>query len=161
MTAAFETGASTSTANIHTGAFSHARIRVAGQTGDEWDHINARLDELIRLPQGWDGYEGLPVSFQNAAFAAKMLESVFSPMIDLPLPHCVPGPSGDLQLEWHANRYEVELHILRPNHVMAWRLTPELTPDGEEVELRTDFTIVAQWLDELVDQNIAADAAAA
>ena len=61
--------------------------------------VTERLQELRRLPDGWDGYAGKPVSLVNAITALRILEVILSD--DAPPPQIVPGPGGDLQIEWH------------------------------------------------------------
>lgn len=115
--------------------------------------VTDRLDELCKLPFGWDGYCAIPVAFSNANFALNMLNSVCPTDISA-LPQIVPGINGDLQVEWHTGDTDIELHVIRPNKVHAWRcsrLTPE---DGEEFNLTTDFTIVAHWLADLSGDTV-------
>lgn len=118
-----------------------------------------RLEELIRLKHGWDGYQAVPVSFNTAYFAMQMLESICSD--DTEAPQIVPGTNGDLQIEWHDVCGDIELDVRGPNQVFAWRLTPETGPDGQELRLRNDFHAVAIWLKELTEPAIAPIAAAA
>jgi hypothetical protein len=135
-----------------------ASRKIVTQTSEElWSRVTKRLDELIRLGQGWDGYAGLPVSFVNATFALRMLESICDPRS--PVPQIVPGSSGDLQVEWHTLRGDVELDVRAPNDVLAWRAKS----DGaeEELHLTNDFSTVVIWLNELAEPSIAIKAAAA
>jgi hypothetical protein len=127
----------------------------------DWkDDVEAKLEALIRLPDGWDGYQGVPVSFANAVFSLRMLESVCD--TDSPSPQIVPGTNGDLQLEWHLPGGDVELHVRAPNDVLAWRAIERGTGVlEEELPLRTDFTSVAGWIRELAEDSIAPAAAAA
>ncbi len=118
-----------------------------------------RLDVLCRLEAGWDGYVAPPVSFSNAHFALSMLASAWPP--DAPPPQIVPGSSGDLQVEWHSDTTDIELHVRGPNDVVAWRFTEGAGEDGEEYHLTTDFEIVARWLAELSETSGAARSAAA
>ena len=121
--------------------------------------VEARLQELVRLARGWDGYQGQPVSFGNAVFAFRMLESTCSE--DTPVPEIVPGSSGDLQLEWHLSGGEIELHVRAPNDVHAWRFLAGDSQLQEELTLSTDFSLVARWLRDLTETSLASRAAAA
>ncbi len=124
----------------------------------EWrDAAIARLNELVRLDRGWDGYRGLPVSFENANFALRMLEATCR--ADAPVPQIVPGANGDLQIEWHAQNTDIELHVRAPNDVHAWRMTPATQPNGEEIFLTNDFTVVANWVKEIAEPANATAAA--
>jgi hypothetical protein len=117
--------------------------------------VKGRLEEIVRLPEGWDGYQGRPVSFGNALFAVRVLESICA--IDAPPPEIVPGCSGDLQIEWHLPGGDIELHVRAPNDVHAWRSMPS----DEELILSTDFSAVADWLRDLTEAPLAPDSAAA
>jgi hypothetical protein len=121
------------------------------------DGVTARFNELVRLPSGWDGYNGLPVSFVNANFTLRMLEAVCD--AKAPGPQVVPGKDGDLQIEWHTISADVEIHVLAPNQVVAWR--QQVGRDDEELRLSNDFTVVTRWISELVEPARASGAAAA
>lgn len=127
---------------------------------EEWrESVQERLQELIRLDRGWDGYEGLPVSFVNAVFALRMLESVCR--AETHSPEIVPGVSGDLQVEWHTFKGDIELHVRAPNDVHAWRSKSDDDADGEELELTNDFSVIATWVRELTEPPVALRTAAA
>ena len=118
--------------------------------GQKWrEPVIRRLNELTALQLGWDGYEGIPVSFQNAYFAMEMLDACCRG--DAPAPQIVPGSSGDLQIEWHLERGDIELHILGPNDVHAWHADENTGFDGEEVPLTNDFTAVVKWIKNLME----------
>jgi hypothetical protein len=110
-----------------------------------------RLNELVRLERGWDGYRGAPISFENAHFALCMLDAVCG--FDAPVPEIVPGTDGDLQVEWHTHDTDIELHVHAPNDVIAWRTTALTRPDGEEIALRNDFSDVAAWIREITEPS--------
>lgn len=133
--------------------------RLAALVGDWRPAVEARLQELIRLLHGWDGYRGHPVTFANAVFAFSVLESTCAG--DTPAPEIVPGSSGDLQLEWHLPNGEIELHVRAPNDVHAWRFVAGDSPLEEELILSTDFSLVASWLRDLTEASLAPHAAAA
>lgn len=134
--------------------------KFATQPIAEWrGTAKERLEELMQLKLGWDGYRGVAVSSSNAHFALSMLESICG--IHTPAPQIVPGSSGDLQVEWHTLRGDIELHVKAPNVVSAWRLIPNGDPDGEEIDLTNDFAIVGKWVKEMTEPVIAARAATA
>lgn len=118
-----------------------------------------RLNHLTRLAIGWDGYKGQPVAFDNANFALRLLESVCDS--NTTCPQLVPGPSGDLQIEWHSKGIDIEVRVHEPNKVTAWRCSDSTDLDGEEIKLRNDFTVVAQWVREMTEQLCASESAAA
>ncbi len=121
--------------------------------------VKAQLSELVKLDEGWDGYSAPPVAFVNANFALRMLEAACA--ADAPVPQIVPGSSGDLQIEWHTTRGDIELHVLGPNNVHAWRCTDSTAPAGEEINLTVDFTTIADWLKDITELPSAASVAAA
>jgi hypothetical protein len=121
--------------------------------------VRKRLEELIRLPVGWDGYSGVPVSLENAMFAWRMLEAVLG--VAAAPPQVVPGSSGDLQIEWHTLSGDVELHVQGPNRVHAWRRMADAAGDGEDLNLTNDFATVAIWLKDITEPSLAAQPAAA
>lgn len=122
--------------------------------------IEGRLEKLIRLDPGWDGYQGKPVRFETAVFALRVLEWTWK--AGTPPPEIVPGTDGDLQLEWHLEFGDVELHVHSPNRVTAWRrLVTETASFEEEKPLTTDFSTVASWIKCLMEAHLAPRAAAA
>jgi hypothetical protein len=118
-----------------------------------------RLNHLCRLPIGWNGYGAGPVNFNTANFALRLLESVCN--ASTPVPSIVPGASGDLQIEWHLEAGDVELHIRAPNDVHAWCETAGAEQGSQEAQLTIDFTTVAQWIKSLVESPRAPTEAAA
>jgi hypothetical protein len=119
----------------------------------------ANLEELVRLPIGWDGYKGLPVSLLNANFALRMLDVICGSGAEAP--QIVPGLEGDLQIEWHTLKGDVELHVLGPNKVHGWRRLVRPVPREDELELEIDFSTVGAWVREITEQPRAVDVAAA
>jgi len=118
-----------------------------------WDAgITEKLQDHIKLKRGWDGYRAMPVSFTTAVFALRMLEKICGP--GAPAPAIVPGVEGDLQLEWHTAKGDIELHVLAPNVVHAWHAkVDDDNPDGEEKELKTDFSIVVEWVKDITEHH--------
>jgi len=104
-----------------------------------------KLKELTQLPLGWDGYQGVPVNIENASLALRVLNTVNGPTT----PQIVPGPDGDLQIEWHTLKGDIELYVRAPNNVHAWRALANGEPDGEELELTDDFSAIAAWVREI------------
>jgi hypothetical protein len=118
----------------------------------EWrSEVEARLSELAQLERGWDGYQGVPVSFATANFALRMLEATCG--TEAPTPQIVPGTCGDLQVEWHVENTDIEIHVRAPYDVHAWRLSPQTGGDGEEVILTTNFIKISEWVKELAEPS--------
>jgi hypothetical protein len=78
--------------------------------------VTERLKELVSLNTGWDGYNAVPVSTENAVFALKFIRDICSD--EIPFPQIVPGTKGDLQLEWHFRINKIEVHIYKPDDIM-------------------------------------------
>lgn len=124
-----------------------------------WPCVVERLNELRKLPVGWDGYHAPPVSVANANFAASMLNSACPQ--GAPEPQIVPGSSGDLQIEWHTETTDIELHVRAPNDVDAWRAVTSAPEREEQLHLTMDFSVVAGWLAELSETPVATRSSAA
>ena len=131
-----------------------ARLRPAGYPDSAWWHaLEDRFNELTSLPLGWDGYAGQPVAFTCATFAAQLLERLCDP--GEPPPALVPGSDGTLQIEWHRDQYDIEVDVLGPYRAIACR--HDCLTDGiEEVELGTDYAIVASWMADMKARRVAA-----
>lgn len=134
-----------------------SRLMVTEPVAEWHSAVVARLGELIRLPPGWDGYRGEPVSFLIANFTLRMLEAVCGN--DTPAPQIVPGSSGDVQIEWHTPCGQIELHVRAPNDVLAWHRNANTGADGEEIALSNDFIRVVRWIEDLERDGAAAAAA--
>lgn len=130
--------------------------RVMQTSSLSWDGEAAmRLGELMRLPDNWDGYGSAPIGFQVAHFAMNMLGSACPR--SAPAPQIVPGNNGDVQIEWHTLEYDIEMHIVAPFNVRAYRLHGG---EEEELVLTNEFSRVAEWLSDL-ETAVAARSAAA
>ncbi|GAK33237.1 hypothetical protein JCM17846_18660 [Iodidimonas nitroreducens] len=143
--------------NISSLPSSGTQLRVPSHNSLWVRELGSRLNELTSLPRGWDGYEGLPVSFRCADFAANLIERLYVDGVDAP--QLVPGADGTVQIEWHMNHLDIEIDILAPYKVMATRYD-HLTGAEEELELGTDFTRLAIWVAMLGDDRSALRAAA-
>lgn len=128
-----------------------ARLIVEQPSGSWFEEVGTRLNDLCALERGWDGYTGEPVNFETANFAVSILNSVM--IDDFPTPQIIPGTGGDLQIEWHLDDVDIELHVKKPNDVEAWREDATQCPDGEEVELTSDFIVVAQWIEQVAERT--------
>lgn len=158
-TSAFSVGSSSGSPKVLNFAPPVARITM-NDTSNPWARdLERQLESLIQLREGWDGYRARPVSFSIAVFAHNMLGRLF--LQGLPPPDLVPGYAGDVQAEWHIGNTDIELHVRAPNNVIAWRATPATGEDGEEIELKNDFTVVGDWIKQLVEADHANAAAAA
>lgn len=149
---------SSSTNNVVPISSRPVRILISEYNSPWLDEVTDRLQKLIRLRPGWDGYQGRPVSFLSANFALQMLNNICGP--ETRTPQIVPGTAGDLQIEWHTQQGDIELYVMSPNNVHAWRALSGGNPEGEELKLTVDFAAVAQWVRDITEPPIAAAAAA-
>ena len=117
-----------------------------------------KLEHLLGLEYGWDGYNAESVSFSNANFALRVLESICTS--DTPPPQIVPGTGGDLQIEWHTDTTDIELHVIAPNNVEAWICNSETGEDGKELILTNNFIEVVRALSKMMEHLIDEAAAA-
>ncbi len=86
------------------------------------------MNELMRLPLGWDGHDGRPVDFDVADFAVQFLLQTLEP--NGPAPLVVPTSYGGLQLEWHEQEIDLEIEVEAPNRIFV---SFEDRESGEEV----------------------------
>lgn len=145
--------------NIHWIKDPRVRMLVSESLGSWRNAVENRMSELLQLANGWDGYRGQPVKFPTAMFAMNMLQVTCD--LATPAPQIVPGIDGDLQLEWHTAKADIEIHILAPFKVHAWRKKLNSPIAEDEIMLTNEFSLVGSWLRELAEAPIATRTAAA
>ena len=143
----------TSIGHVHKLCVSTAYVRVPVPNSLWFQILKKRFDDICSLPVGWDGYAGCPVSFNTAIFAANLLERLY--LDGVPEPTLVPGSDGTLQMEWHRNQFDVEIDVLGPYEVLATR-TDHANNTEQEIELESDFSVLADWISDLkaIDDEI-------
>lgn len=119
------------------------RVRVDGPRSQWIKELEDRFDEITSLPKGWDGYNGLPVSFSCAQFAANLIERLY--VNTVPAPQIVPGSDGTLQIEWHCNQFDLEVDVFGPYDVVA-TITDLKNESEKELVVQTDFTELSDWV---------------
>ncbi len=112
--------------------------------------VHDRLEKLVRLKKGWDGYSGQPISISMAFFTVDVLRQICK--VTDSAPSIIPGGSGDLQLEWHTNRGDLEIHIIAANEVVACRALA--SGEVDEEPLTNDFNLAAQWVRQILEPSI-------
>ena len=70
------------------------------------DKLHAKLLSYLDLPEGWDGYEGIPASFEAVDNAFEFLKK--RPK-DIPHPYPQIAPDGEVGLYWRTEEVHVEL----------------------------------------------------
>ena len=110
--------------------------------------IESSITKLVNLPQGWDGYNGLPVQPDVAEHARRFL-ALIRESTQL-VPDIIPLSDGGLQLEWFVGAYEVEVVIALDGTAHVYF---ECTEDGRicEESLDSSFNIekIAPYFQEL------------
>ena len=139
-----------SNGNVSSLPFRTAKARVSNPNSSWIQVLSERFNELTSLPRGWDGYNGVPVAFNCALFAANLIERLC--VENVPAPQLVPGADGTLQLEWHMNGFDLEIDVLAPYSVIATRFHHETELD-EEIEIQTDFSGLANWIEALGEKR--------
>jgi len=121
--------------------------------------LQSEFERLVRLPVGWDGYRAKPVSFGNASYASQLLDNLCQQ--HTAVPSIVPGYNGDLQMEWHVEGFDLEIHVISPYHMTLWCSDPQICPEGEPIVLRHDISVAAAAVKRLAEIVDASDQAAA
>lgn len=95
------------------------------------EEIEAAIAKLVTLPQGWDGYNGLPVQTRVAERARRLLKAIMG--YTSIIPAVVPLSDGGLQLEWFVGAYEVEIAITPEGTILV---DFECKSDGRVAEIK-------------------------
>lgn len=128
---------------VTNGVFGNYRIVIPYNNSSWLQALGPRFEHLTHLERGWDGYEGLPVKFSCAKFAADLLERICDPAV--PAPSLVPGSDGSVQAEWHLGRVDLEIDVLAPQEVVATLYDPEIG-EPQRIELQNDFGPLTTWI---------------
>lgn len=104
-------------------------------TEPKWQKaVLSRMAGLMDLSPGWDSYGALKPNREAAMFALEMLERLMH--VDTPVPSIVPSHSGGIQLEWHVNHVDLEIHVAGPYKGDLWwkdrngqEISADLGPD--------------------------------
>jgi hypothetical protein len=101
------------------GQYTQFRRALSAATAPKWQaETLAQVTALLKMRAGWDSYRAVPVRHDAAMFALTVLENVMS--ASTPSPSVVPSPNGGLQLEWHINHIDLEIHVLEPYKGEVW-----------------------------------------
>lgn len=137
---------STPTAEVYTIGKDPKRLCVSAPCSTWYKSLEKRIEELVTLPRNWDGYNGIAIPFSTAQFAVNLLESLSRG--DVPPPSLVPGGDGSIQIEWHTEKLDIEIDILRPYEVYASRYDISRDKDTE-IKITADFAPLVPWIAEL------------
>jgi hypothetical protein len=139
-------------------AFPQNHVRVPGNRSTWVRALEPRLSELTSLQRGWDGYGGRPVSFICANFAAALLERICNESVSAPT--LVPGSDGTLQIEWHKNKYDIEIDVLGANSVIASRFD-HVSQTETVLDLDNEFSELVNWIKDMASERENLEAASA
>jgi hypothetical protein len=77
-----------------------------------WSQVAlSKLNFLLRLPPGWDGYGAPMVSRHVARRVLRFLIGVVP--VSVSMPDLVPRGDGLIQIEWHQGPFEIEITMRR------------------------------------------------
>jgi hypothetical protein len=128
------------------------RIRVSApevsqpSTATEPAWLAPTRDQMLSLQglsDNWDDRGSAEVRKDVISFAGSMLSSIMSPTA--PAPAIVPLGHGGVQLMWQNDAVEIEVEVISPNHVVAYRFD-KATGDEQEDCLTSDFLLLADVL---------------
>jgi len=94
------------------------------------------IREFLRLPKGWDSYQGQPLKLETGMFAIQLLGDIMNPRVPIPL--IGPTPPGGLQIEWYHDQFELELSINAPNDCEVL-FRDRTTGDEQAFQFATDL----------------------
>jgi hypothetical protein len=113
-----------------------------------------RLADLLRLPTGWDGHLGRPVSPPIADYAFQLLQRLML-RPGLPVPSITPLAYGGIMLEWHRLGWDVEIEIDAPtsHHVYTYEIASQT---GDQFSLGPRLERLGPIMAHIADRNLAA-----
>lgn len=80
--------------------------------------ISNKLDELLKLHDGWDGYQGKSITNETILDIEEFLLLIY--VDGLPIPLIVPGSDGSIQIEWHEKGIDLEIDIISKEFVRIY-----------------------------------------
>jgi hypothetical protein len=89
-----------------------------------------RLERLLSLPEGWNGYSSPAVRQDAATSALRILLALRRGRPDL-LPSIVPTHLGGIQLEWHQGDIDLEAEVMPDLSVEIWYVDDQTDAERE------------------------------
>lgn len=105
--------------------------------------VESRLEGYTQMQHGWDTYDAPPPRSEAVFFALSIIHELESSR--LIRPHIVPSSAGGIQLEWHTNDLDIELHVEAPYLSELW-WRRHSNGEEESAELTNDFSALSQIL---------------
>lgn len=109
--------------------------------------VLSELQRLAHLRTGWDSYGAPPIRWDACFFALLILQS--SMRGDTPLPQVVPSSVGGVQLEWHEQGLDIELHITAPYECELWYQDQRNGMQPVSEDISNDFSSIQRLIAEL------------
>jgi len=104
------------------------------------------VQEFLRLPVGWDSYNGKPLKLETGMFALQLLYDVMTPQVPVPL--VAPTSAGGIQFEWRRDGFEMELCVAAPYDCeLSYR--DQQTGEEDSLPLTTDFSALTRIMRKL------------
>lgn len=93
-------------------------------------YAERQLDQILALPDGWDGRRGVAISETAVETAVRVVASILDARSALP--QFFPLPDGGVQVEWHLadNDIEIEVDGLGDAHVLAMDAEGRIVVEG-------------------------------
>ena len=103
-----------------------------------------RFVELAELQQNWDQRGSAQVRRDVLSFALRsVLPKILPPTA--PVPAAIPLGHGGIQLVWNTNTAEIEVEVIAPYSVIAYRFD-KTTGEEREEQLTMDFSDLARLM---------------
>jgi len=80
--------------------------------------LESRFDELRNLELNWDGYGGEPLDPKVEQTCKQILSEIH--LSEVSAPDLMPGSDGSVQIEWHENKCDLEIHILKSQQIFVY-----------------------------------------
>lgn len=110
----------------------------------EEDKLDATLMSYRKLPEGWDGYEGVPAAIEAVTDALVFLILLDG---DLPLPYPQIGSGGEVGLYWRTEKVFAEIEFLGDGQ-FSYYARLAITNGELEEHLRDGYDLAAGRLPE-------------
>jgi hypothetical protein len=121
-------------------------------------YVEQRLNEFLRLSNGWDGRKAEPITIHAVETVVALLSVLTGPMSAAP--QLFPLPDGGIELGWRAagDELEIEINSSGDSHVLAVTAEDETIAEGPLDPLHLDVRIAntRAFLDRLSRQVAAA-----
>lgn len=117
----------------------------------EWvGRAAAMLDELLALPENWNGYGAAAIEPRVVPVVLNFLAEVFVEG-HAPLPDLVPTADGGVQVEWHVGGFDLEVEVSPKSGLRAY-FYDEASEEEWEGSALTNLDLLGRAVTRLRDQ---------